>query len=94
MTVTEALVNRALFGGALEIACPQRFQDISDFWPVPDHQEVFADGATDQSLLVEIVVSIDWEAETLSARPVSVFGASFSDVEILSILPSRTINRC
>ena len=40
MTVMEALVNRALFGGALEIACPQRFQDISDFRSVPDHQEV------------------------------------------------------
>lgn len=36
----EQLVPRALFGGALEMDIPVRFEDISDFRPVPDHQEV------------------------------------------------------
>lgn len=34
---------------------PQRLTDVSDFRPVPDNQEVFADGAQDQSLVVEIL---------------------------------------
>lgn len=52
---THPLVNRQLFGGAAELAFPQELIDISDFRPVPDHQEVFADGSTDQSLVVEIL---------------------------------------
>lgn len=37
---THPLVNRQLFGGAIELAFPQELIDISDFRPVPDHQEV------------------------------------------------------
>jgi len=33
-----------------------RFQDVSDFRPVPDHQECFADGDKDHSFVIEIVV--------------------------------------
>lgn len=29
-----------LFGGALSAQIPERFSDVSDFRPVPDHQEV------------------------------------------------------
>ena len=36
----EQLIPRALYGGALEMDIPVRFEDISDFRPVPDHQEV------------------------------------------------------
>ncbi len=36
----EQLVQHRLFGGAIELAFPQRLADISDFRPVPDHQEV------------------------------------------------------
>lgn len=46
-----------LFGGAVEMAFPQRLIDVSDFRPVPDHQEVYADGGEDQSLIVEVLVS-------------------------------------
>lgn len=91
MASEQHLVRRQLFGGAIELTCPQEMLDISDFRPVPDHQEVvlthyiasamvhtakcdmrisdmcaddawchvqvFADGAKDQSLVVEILVS-------------------------------------
>ena len=36
----EPLQLRPLFGGAAQIALPQRFADISDFRPIPDNQEV------------------------------------------------------
>jgi hypothetical protein len=36
----EQLITRALFGGAIEMSLPQRFVDVSDYRPVPDHQEV------------------------------------------------------
>ena len=36
----EQLISRAQFGGAIEIDIPIRFEDVSDFRPVPDHQEV------------------------------------------------------
>lgn len=51
----ERLIPRALFGGALEMDIPIRFEDISDFRPVPDHQEVWTDASLDQSLVLEIV---------------------------------------
>ena len=36
----EELVLRQLYGGAVQLSMPHRFQDVSDFRPVPDHQEV------------------------------------------------------
>ena len=42
MTVDDTLVQRPLYGGAAQLAFPQRFADISDFRPVPDHQEASA----------------------------------------------------
>lgn len=53
--IDDTLVPRPLYGGAAQLGIPQRFADISDFRPVPDHQEVFADASLDQSLVVEIV---------------------------------------
>lgn len=52
------LVLRELFGGAMQMAVPCSLQDVSDARPVPDHQEVWADGSTDQSVIVEIVVGV------------------------------------
>lgn len=51
----ETFVQRPLFGGAIHIALPTRFDDTSQFREVPDHQEVFSDPDTDQSVIVEIV---------------------------------------
>lgn len=53
---SENLILRELFGGAILLAIPERFLDISDFRPVPDNQEVFADAIHDQSLIVEVLV--------------------------------------
>ena len=36
----EQMILRALYGGAVEMDIPVRFEDVSDFRPVPDHQEV------------------------------------------------------
>eukprot|EP00197_Chlamydomonas_leiostraca_P012914 CAMPEP_0202864604 /NCGR_PEP_ID=MMETSP1391-20130828/4776_1 /ASSEMBLY_ACC=CAM_ASM_000867 /TAXON_ID=1034604 /ORGANISM="Chlamydomonas leiostraca, Strain SAG 11-49" /LENGTH=189 /DNA_ID=CAMNT_0049544361 /DNA_START=94 /DNA_END=660 /DNA_ORIENTATION=- len=55
----EALVKRELYGGAIELHIPARFVDISDFRPVPDHQEVWADAREDQSLVVEVVERLE-----------------------------------
>ena len=52
---TEVLKPRALFGGAMGVALPARFADASVFRQVPDTQEVFVDGATDQSVIVELL---------------------------------------
>ncbi len=35
----EPLEQRPLFGGAMQISLPARMLDVSDFRPVPDHQE-------------------------------------------------------
>ncbi|KAL0047957.1 hypothetical protein WJX82_004231 [Trebouxia sp. C0006] len=51
----EQLITRALFGGAIEMSLPQRFVDVSDYRPVPDHQEVWTDATLDQSVILEIV---------------------------------------
>lgn len=53
--IDDTLVPRPLFGGAARMAFPARFVDISDFRPIPDNQEVFADANLDQSLVIEIV---------------------------------------
>jgi hypothetical protein len=53
--IDDTLVARPLFGGAVELALPDRFVDISDFRPIPDSQEVFADSNLDQSLIIECV---------------------------------------
>jgi len=46
--------TRALYGGAMSVAVPCTFNDVSDFREVPDHQEVFADAERDASVIVEI----------------------------------------
>lgn len=40
--IDDTLVPHLLFGGACDMAFPDRFTDVSDFRPVPDHQEVRA----------------------------------------------------
>ena len=38
----------------MEITIDERYVDISDFRPVPDHQEVFQDAEADQSVTIEV----------------------------------------
>ncbi|KAL6783793.1 putative ran guanine nucleotide release factor [Auxenochlorella protothecoides] len=52
---SEPLNEIKIFGGAISVPLPSRLQDVSDFRPVPDHQEIFTDAARDQSLIVEVV---------------------------------------
>jgi hypothetical protein len=56
VTSAEELNRQPLFGGMAIIELPDRFGDVSDFRPVPDHQEVLADASTDQSIIIEILV--------------------------------------
>ena len=49
------MIKRMLFGGAIESVVLQRFEDCSLLRQVPDHQEVFADACSDQSIIVEIL---------------------------------------
>jgi hypothetical protein len=44
-----------LFGGAITIPrLPSRFLDLSDHRQIPDHQEVYSDPVSDQSIIIEI----------------------------------------
>lgn len=52
---TMGTLKRKLFGGAIEASIPDRFVDVSDFRPVPDHQEIFSDEGAEQSVIIEIV---------------------------------------
>ncbi|KAJ1855842.1 hypothetical protein GGH12_003162 [Coemansia sp. RSA 1822] len=53
---------QSLFGGAISIDIPQGMVDISNFREVPDNQEVFANADTDQSVIVEILESIEQQS--------------------------------
>eukprot|EP01125_Pyxidicula_operculata_P001637 TRINITY_DN11480_c0_g1_i1.p1 TRINITY_DN11480_c0_g1~~TRINITY_DN11480_c0_g1_i1.p1 ORF type:complete len:189 (-),score=28.82 TRINITY_DN11480_c0_g1_i1:144-710(-) len=46
---------RELYGGAIKCSVPARFLDICQVRHIPDHQEVFADPDTDQSVIFEIL---------------------------------------
>ncbi|KAJ2744792.1 hypothetical protein GGI20_002685 [Coemansia sp. BCRC 34301] len=50
---------RELFGGAISMVIPGRMTDTSLLREVPDHQEVFADAQADESVIVEILESVD-----------------------------------
>lgn len=51
----EIFCVQKLFGGAFEISLPKRFIDLSNFRLVPDHQEVWSDPHSDQSIIIELV---------------------------------------
>ena len=46
---------RDLYGGAMKIMLPPSYDDVSDFRPVPDNQEVFADRVSNDSIIIEIL---------------------------------------
>jgi len=64
----QQFVVHKLFGGALECALPARFGDISNVREVPDHQEVFADVDTDQSIIFELLGLEDVEDSQAAAH--------------------------
>lgn len=65
-----ACSRRELFGGAIVGSLPARLVDVSDFRQVPDHQECFADGACDQSVMVEL---LDLQEEVKDADAAAFF---------------------
>jgi hypothetical protein len=44
-----------LFGGAIEALIPAHFQDASQFRQIPDNQEVFVAGDSDDSVIIELL---------------------------------------
>ena len=58
MEAEEGISTRELFGSAITMQMPDRFKDISNYRPVPDHQEVLTDANTDQSVIVEVLVRV------------------------------------
>ncbi|TRY53554.1 Ran-interacting Mog1 protein [Cryptosporidium tyzzeri] len=52
--------NRKLYGGAITLNIPKEFDDVSNVRDVPDHQEVFVDGFSESSIIVEILDPIDF----------------------------------
>ncbi|CAI5712420.1 unnamed protein product [Hyaloperonospora brassicae] len=59
---------RPLFGGALSCDIPEGFADVSAFRQVPDNQEVFANAATDQSVIIELLQYEENVRDAESAR--------------------------
>jgi len=49
--------QRQLFGGTITSYVPYRFDDVSTVREIPDHQEVFADATSDQSIIIEILTA-------------------------------------
>ncbi|KAJ2847942.1 hypothetical protein GGI22_005843 [Coemansia erecta] len=47
----------------MSMAIPAGMVDASDFRKVPDHQEVFTNAETDQSIIIEILESVDHQEE-------------------------------
>mmetsp|Transcript_3203 Transcript_3203/g.8673 ORF Transcript_3203/g.8673 Transcript_3203/m.8673 type:complete len:194 (+) Transcript_3203:158-739(+) len=86
--------RRDLYGGAMELSVPERFDDVSPFRPIPDNQEVFSDPPPDQSVVVELM---EWlgevEMEPSIRRHFEEIAATnkASSFEVLLIEPVRTV---
>ncbi|KAJ1661763.1 hypothetical protein IW140_006457 [Coemansia sp. RSA 1813] len=78
-----------LYGGAMSMAIPEGMVDTSVFREVPDHQEVFSDVETDQSIIVEILESVNHQEEKALEYHFNEL-ASSNDAESSTI---RTIER-
>jgi hypothetical protein len=63
----EQLKPAQLYGGAITTALPSRFVDVSQMRQVPDHQEVYVDMNSDQSIIFELL-SMDDVANDRAAQ--------------------------
>ncbi|KAJ2512715.1 hypothetical protein GGI11_003098 [Coemansia sp. RSA 2049] len=59
--------SQQLYGGAMSMAVPAGMEDVSAVREIPDHQEVFANSMTDQSIIVEILETAAEHHEERSA---------------------------
>eukprot|EP01084_Bolivina_argentea_P059751 109156_1 len=64
----EVFCVRKLFGGGFGISLPERFIDLSNFRLVPDHQEVWSDAHTDQSIIIELVERVNEQKDENAAH--------------------------
>ncbi|KAJ1967543.1 hypothetical protein IWQ62_001792 [Dispira parvispora] len=48
-----------LYGGKIECEIPKSFENASTYRNIPDHQEVFVEDDTDQSIIVEILEKVN-----------------------------------
>lgn len=91
-----AVVNdfqrRSLYGGALSVMLPARFTDTSQFRHIPDHQEVFADADTDQSVIVELNEALDvTDSEAVMAHVREL--ADASDATDVNVIHTGSLDR-
>lgn len=84
---------RSLYGGALSISLPARFEDVSPFRDVPNHQEVMADADTDQSIIIELNQYLDCPDDQAATEHINELArvssttAADSPLQILSTSP-------
>ncbi|KAG0222179.1 hypothetical protein B0O80DRAFT_465151 [Mortierella sp. GBAus27b] len=50
-----SIVQQELYGGAITLSLPSKFDNISNVRQIPDHQEVFVNLREDQSVIIEIL---------------------------------------
>ena len=58
MSGMESIRTVQLFGGMVSMDVPTRMEDVSNFRPVPDHQEIYTDANSDQSVIIELLVRV------------------------------------
>ena len=71
----------------MKLSLPKRLEDISQFRQVPDHQEVFADASTDQSVVVEIV---QYDSDVSNERASTYY---FDDLADCNSAITSTVNQ-
>ena len=82
---------KELYGGAMSVAVPKRFRDVSDFRPVPDSQEVFTCLDTSETLIVEILQYQNDVSDEKAAKFFFEELAEQNDASSFSILSSELL---
>lgn len=78
-TVYKNMKQVPLFGGAITISVPEVLVDESDFYPIPDNQEVYHDFESKQSLIVEIVEHVT-ESSMDGMSPAAFYAKDIADM--------------
>ncbi|KAI1317423.1 hypothetical protein EDD11_008487 [Mortierella claussenii] len=85
-----ATVQRELYGGAITLNLPSKFEDISHVREVPNHQEVFVNIDEDQSVIVEILELAEASDEACAAFHYQQL-AEDNDAEDSSVIQSVSV---
>ncbi|EPZ35087.1 Mog1p/PsbP-like protein [Rozella allomycis CSF55] len=85
MTIAQ---QRSLYGGAISLAIPDAFIDVSTLREIPDHQEVFTDVKTDMSVIIELnTMAEDSESISFGSSAESFLISRDDNVDVQSELP-------